>query len=168
MVETEVGQPGEPIIARRGRDHRRTRAFRELDRRDADATRAGLDQHRLARLETTELEQAVVGGAVGNGHARHGDDVGTVGHGPGQDRRHHGELGVRAPEVGRDDPLSDLPVGHARADLTDRARTLVTDHVRHGRHLAARGLRVSPPSMLIASTSTSTPPSYKTGSGTSS
>ena len=50
------------------------------------------------------------------------------------------ELGVRAPEVRRDDALADVTIGHAVADLADRARALVADDVRNGRHLAARAV----------------------------
>ena len=53
----------EPLVARRGRDHRRAGALRELDRGEADAAGAGLDEHRLARVQVAELEEAVVGGA---------------------------------------------------------------------------------------------------------
>ena len=63
-------EPLEPIVARRGRDHGRARALRELDRGDADAAGAGLDQHGLARLQVAELEEAVVGGAERDRHAR--------------------------------------------------------------------------------------------------
>ena len=37
--------------------------LRELDRGEADAAGARLDEHGLACLQVTELEQAVVGGA---------------------------------------------------------------------------------------------------------
>ena len=90
------------------------------------------------RWPNSNRQSSAVPNATGT-HAT-GDDVGAVGHGPGEDRGHRGELGVRAPEVRRDDPLPDVPVGHAGADLADRARALVTDDVRHGRHLAARAV----------------------------
>ena len=48
VIEPEVLQPLEPLVARRGRDHGRAGALRELDGGDADTARAGLDQHRLA------------------------------------------------------------------------------------------------------------------------
>ena len=49
--------------------------LRELDGRDADTTRAGLDEHRLALGEVTELEQAVVRGAERDRDARARDDI---------------------------------------------------------------------------------------------
>ena len=126
-------EPFEAVVARRGREHRRAGALRELDRGDADATRAGLDQHGLARRQVTELEQAVVGGAERDRHARDGDDVGAVGDRPRHDRGHDDELGVRTPQHRRDDALADVPVGDAFADLADRARALVADDVRRRR-----------------------------------
>ena len=72
VIEAELLQPLEPVVARRGRDHGRAGALRELDRGDADAARAGLDEHGLAGLEVAELEEAVVGGAERDRHARDG------------------------------------------------------------------------------------------------
>ena len=137
VVHAQRHEPLEPVGARRGRDHRRARTLRELDRGDADATRTRLHEHRLARLQVAELEQAVVGGAERDRHARDRDEIGAVGHRPGDDRGHGHALGVRSPEVGAHDALTDLAIGHALADLDDRARALVADDVRHRRHLAA-------------------------------
>ncbi len=49
VVHAELVQRPQPLLARRGREHGRARALGELDRGDADAARAGLDQHGLAR-----------------------------------------------------------------------------------------------------------------------
>ena len=99
VVEAERLQPLEPVVARRGGDHRRAGALGELDRGDADATRAGLDRAPSRRPdEVAELEEAVVGGAERDRHARDGDEVGAVGDRPRDDRGRDDELGVRAPE----------------------------------------------------------------------
>ena len=87
MVDAERREALEPLVARRGREHGRARALRELDRGETDATRAGLHQHGLARLQVAELEEAVVGGAPRDGYARDGNDVGAVGDRPRDDRR---------------------------------------------------------------------------------
>ena len=77
----------EPVVARRGREHGRAGALRELDGGEADAAGAGLDEHRLARLQVAELEQAVVGGAELDRHAGGRFEVEAVGHGPRRARR---------------------------------------------------------------------------------
>ena len=88
MVEPEFLQAVEPLVTRRRRDHGRAGALRELDRRDADAARSGLDQHGLAGLQVAELEQAVVGGAERDRHARDAAMMSApVGNRPGEDRR---------------------------------------------------------------------------------
>ena len=87
------------------------------------------------RWPNSKRQSSAVPNATGT-HAT-ATDVGAVGDRPGEDRRDRGELGVRAPEVRRDDPLADVTIGHALADLADRARALVADDVGHGRHLAA-------------------------------
>ena len=86
MVEAERAEAGRALVARRGREHGRAGPLRELDRGEADTAGAGLDQHGLARVQVTELEEAVVGGAERDRHARGRDDVGAVGDRPRHER----------------------------------------------------------------------------------
>ena len=95
-------------------------------------------EHGLARLQPTELEEAVVGGTERDRHARDRNEIGAVGHRPRQDLGNGHQLRVRAREVGAHDPLPDRAVGDAFADLADRARALVADDVRRRGHLATR------------------------------
>ena len=117
MIHAELDELGEPFVARRGREHRRAGAVRELDRRDADTARSGLDEHGLARLEVPELEQAVVRGPERDRHARARHEIGTVGDHPCEHRRHRDDLGVRSPQHRRDDTLTDAAVGDRVTDL---------------------------------------------------
>ena len=94
MVESELAQTREAIVARSGCEHGRAGALGELDRGQADTTRAGLNEDRLARLQTAELEQAVVGGPERDRHAGNVDEVGTVGYRPRHDRGCGGPFGV--------------------------------------------------------------------------
>ncbi len=128
----------EPLVARRGGEHGGARALRELDRRDADASRAGLDEHGLALDQVTELEEAVVRGAERHGHARARDEVGAVGDRPRDDRGRDEERGVRSPQARRDDALPDEAILDAVADLADGSCALVPDDVGSGGHLATR------------------------------
>ena len=137
VVEAQRLQRFEPVEARRGGDDGRAGALGELDRGDADATRAGLDQHRLAGLQVAELEEAVVRGAERHRDARALDEVGAFGDHPGDHRRRGDHRRVRTPEAGRDDALADEPVGDTFADFDDRSRALVADDVRVRGHLAA-------------------------------
>ena len=107
---------------------------RELDRGDADPARARLDEHRLAAVQPAELEEAVVGGAERDRHARDRHEVGAVGTSHVIERGNGDQLGMRAREHRRDDALADLPVGHGVTDLADGARALVADDVRRRRH----------------------------------
>ena len=67
---------------------------------------AGLDQRGLARLQPTELEQAVVGGAERDGDAGGLLDGEPVGHRPAERLGHDPQLGVRAVEPDGDDPVA--------------------------------------------------------------
>ena len=52
---------------------------------------------------------------------------------------------MRSPEVGRDDALTHVTIGHALPDFANRACALVPDDVGNGRHLAAGAVeRVAP------------------------
>ena len=61
FVHAVVVESRQPAFARRGREHGRAGALGELDRCEPDAARARLDEHRFARVQVAELEQAVVG-----------------------------------------------------------------------------------------------------------
>ncbi len=82
MVEAELAEAGQAIVGGCGRDHGRAGALRELDRGEPDTAGTGLDEDRLARVEVTELEEAVVGRPERDGHARGRDDIGAVGDRP--------------------------------------------------------------------------------------
>ena len=123
-------EPFEALVARCGREHGRAGALRELDRGEADAARAGLDQHGLAGGQVTELEEAVVGGAERDRHARDARRCRRRRGSATSRSRDDDELRVRAGQHRRDDALTDVPVRDAVADLADRARALVADDVR--------------------------------------
>ena len=69
VVEPEVDQPVESLVARRGGQHRGPGPLGQLDGGDPDAAGTGVDERGLAGLEAPEFEQAVVGGAEGDRHA---------------------------------------------------------------------------------------------------
>lgn len=79
-------------------------------------------------------------GAVGDGDARAGGDVGPVGDLPGGHGGHREQLGVGAEQARGHDPVADGPVGDARPDLDDRAGGLVADDVGVGDERAARAV----------------------------
>ncbi len=144
VVHPVVVQPVESVVARRGREHRRAGRLRELDRREADASGARLHQHRLARLQMAELEQAVVGRAELDGDAGRLLEREAIGHPPRSTRRHADELGMRSVSHRRHDRVTDLEVGHAVADLAHDTRGLVADDVRRRREHAALAMQEIP------------------------
>src|SRR5581483_5924786 len=123
-VEAEVLQGLEAFEARRCRQHPRAGALGQLDGGHTDPAGAGLDKDGLTFFQAPELEEAIIGGAEGDGYARTGHDVGAVGDGPRDDR-------------GNGDPLADVAVGDAVTHLGDCPRALVAHDVGHRRHLAA-------------------------------
>ena len=137
MVEAVLDQAAELVVARRRGEHGRTGPLGQLDRGQADAAGAGLHEHRLTRLQVAELEQAVVGGAERDRHARRLDQVEAVGHQPRDAGRQRHQLGVRPVRHRAHHPLADGAVGDAVARPRDRAAALVADDVRCRRHRPA-------------------------------
>ena len=128
-----------------------------------------MDECGLAGLEASELEQAVVGGTKGDRHARRLLDGQALGNRPAERLARGPELGVGSVEAHGDHPVAHGESSDRRAHLRDGAGTLVADDVRDARAMSPPSrLRVSPPSMLTASTRTSTSAGPTTGSGTSS
>ena len=70
VVEPELLEPLELLVAGRGCDHGGARLLGELDRRHPDASGARLDQDRLAGLEVAGGEEALLSGPDRNRHAR--------------------------------------------------------------------------------------------------
>src|SRR2546427_681630 len=62
VIETELLQALELLIARRRREHGRSSLLGELDRGHPDPAGSGVDQSRLAALEVAGGEQALLGG----------------------------------------------------------------------------------------------------------
>src|SRR5581483_11445271 len=93
-VEAEVLQGLEAFEARRCRQHPRAGALGQLDGGHTDPAGAGLDKDGLTFFQAPELEEAIIGGAEGDGYARTGHDVGAVGDGPRDDRGNGDPLGV--------------------------------------------------------------------------
>ena len=58
------------VVAARRREHRRAELLGELDRREADAARAAVDQHFLAALQAAAIDEVVPDGEVIFGQAR--------------------------------------------------------------------------------------------------
>ena len=123
----------------------------------------------LAGLEAAELEEAVVRRPEGHGDASGLLGREPVGDLPGEHFGHGPQLGVRAVEPDGDTRSPTAESGHVAPDLEHRAGALVPDDVRRrGPSRPAGRLRVSPPSMLIASTRTRISRVRTAGSGTSS
>src|ERR1700722_957409 len=69
LVEPELGQPFQLVVARcRGEDPG-SGPLRHLDGGDPDASGTGMNQSRLARFQVPELEQAIVGRPERHRHA---------------------------------------------------------------------------------------------------
>ena len=130
VVEAEVCEAGQAVVGRRGGEHRGAGRLRELDGGQADTTCAGLHEHRLAGLQVTELEQAVVrraeldrdAGGDRGGHAGRRHPRGT--------RRHADELGMRPVAHRGHDRVTDRHIGDPVADLEHDACGLVADDMR--------------------------------------
>ena len=135
VVEPELLQAFELLVAGRGRDHGRAGLLRQLDRGHPDATRAGVDQGGLAGLEVAGGEQALLCGPVRDGNARGARRVQAVRDRPGGQSRHGALRRVRPGRVQGDDAVADRAVLDAGTDVGDRARREVPDDVRHGREL---------------------------------
>ena len=139
MVDAEVGDARQLVVARRGGENGCAGPLRQLHRRKPDATGGRLHQHRFARLQSPKLEETVVGGAERDRHARALDQVGAIGDRPRRRIRHAHQLGVRTVGHRDDDALVDDRAGGRRllADLDDRSRALITDDVLgRGEHAA--------------------------------
>ncbi len=137
MVEPELLQALELLVAGRGCDHGRAGLLGELDRRHADAPGPGVDQGRLPGLQVAGGEQALLRRADRNRDARRGRCVQPVGDRPGRDRG-DGALGrVRAGHVQSDHPVADRAVLDSGADLGHRAGGEIADDVRDRRRRRA-------------------------------
>ena len=66
-VRTEVADPFDVAGSRRGR-HASPEVLGQLNRDGADAARAGLNEHLLARLEVRPLDERLPGGQSHEGH----------------------------------------------------------------------------------------------------
>ena len=138
MVEAELAQPVQPLVAGgRGEDRGRAGRLGQLDRGQPDAARTGLHEHRLARPEVPELEEAVVGRTELDRDAGGLVDREPVGDRVHRRRRHRRQLGVAAEAHRRHDRLADGERRDVGTDLADPARGLVPHHVRRRRHRAA-------------------------------
>jgi len=69
VVEAIRFQALELRVTGRRRQHEGAGALGELNRRDADAARPGMDQHGLTRAQAAELEQAIIRRPDGDRHA---------------------------------------------------------------------------------------------------
>ena len=138
VVHAVLGEPAEALVARRrGDDDAGAGGLGELDGGEADATGAGLHEHRLVAMQVAELEQAVVGRAELDRHAGRLLDRQPVGDRVRRARRHRHQLGVAAVAHRRDDRLADGEALDPRPDLADDPGGLVADDVRAGGHHAA-------------------------------
>ena len=100
-----------------------------LDRRDAHAACARVDQRGFAGLQSAEFEEAVVGGAEGDRDACRLIRPQAVGDAPGERLGHGAQLGVRAVEADRDDTIALGEAMDPVAQPDDRAGALVADDV---------------------------------------
>ena len=137
MVGPKFFEAIELCSARRGGEDRRAGTLRELDGGQPHAARARLDEYRLARLQVAVLEEAVVGGAIGDRDRRGLFDRIAVGYQEALTPSHLSKLCVRPEREDRGDPLARLALGHLGADLDDGSRRLVADAVRCRCHDAA-------------------------------
>ena len=132
-------EPLEALVARRrGDDDARPGRLGQLDRGQADAAGAGLDEHRLAGLQVAELEQAVVGGAELDRHAGGVLDRQPVGDRVDRPRRHADASSAWLPKpiVATTGWPTSKPVTAAPTSRTDPGG-LVPDDVRVGGQHAA-------------------------------
>ena len=130
MVETEVLQTFELLVAGGGREHGRASLLGELDRGHADASRPGVNQSGVPRLEMTCGEQALLGRPERDWDTRRGSSVQPGGNRP---RGHCGNRalgGVRPRRVEGYQPVADSAVRDPCADLDDGARGEIPDDVR--------------------------------------
>src|ERR1700735_576917 len=112
MIETQRLQSLQSLVARRCRKDCSTRALGELNRGDTYTTGTGLHKDCLSRLELTELEQAVVGGAGRHGDCRRQLYVEPFRHRPRIARRHSAQCSVRPGAKNGGDLLTSLRVVH--------------------------------------------------------
>ena len=105
VVEPEVDQAVETAVARRGGQHRGPGPLGQLDGGDPDAAGSGVDQRGLSGLEAAELEQAVVGGAEGDGNAGRLLGAHAIGNDPAERFGHRPECGVGSVQAHGDHPV---------------------------------------------------------------
>ena len=160
-----AAEPRQLLVAGRSGEHAGPGAARQLHRGDADAAPPGVDQDGLSRLESSELEETIVGRAE-----RHRDTGRLVDGEPGRHRpaerrrarpaARHASRRDRRSRRGRrrEKPSTSSPAA------TTVPGTLVPHDVRAPRRDSPMArARVSPPSMLIASTRTKRSPSARHG-----
>ena len=138
LVEAELAQALEAVVARRSGEDSGAGPLRHLYGSDPHPARAGVDQRRLPRLQAAEFEEAVVGRPEGHrdaGRLVGGDAVGDL---PGETLRHRPALGVRAVEADRDGAVSDLEAAYVGTHLGHGARALVAHHVGHPGQVATQ------------------------------
>ena len=116
MVEPELPQAFELLVAGRGRDHRRAGLLGELDRGHADASSSGVDQDRLAFTQVRGREEALLRGAERNWHASRRSCVEPVRNRVDLGAGDRDQLGVRAVRVLADHGDRAVAVVEARVD----------------------------------------------------
>ena len=131
LVEPELAQALQPIVARGRGQHTGARPLGHLDGGDADTAGTGMDQRGLPRLQAAELEEAVVGRAEGNGHAGGSVRRHAVGDLPGEALGRGPALGVRPVQPDGDGTVPHREAAHRRPDLGHRSRALVAHDVGH-------------------------------------
>jgi hypothetical protein len=168
VIETERLQALQLLVARCGCEHRCAGTLRQLDRGDADAAGAGVDQCGLALRSRPNSKRQSVGGAERNRHAGAVFEIDAVRNHPRRRCCHRHQFSMRAARHHRDDALADTRPRDAVADRAHDAGALIADDAAGSPSRRRRGAAVSPPSMLDRLHSISTIPGPQVGSGTSS
>ena len=115
-----------PLLARaRRRDDASALELGDLQRGEADTTRAAMDQHPLAAPHPGTGDESVIGGEERHGHRRRRHRIDTLRHRRDDEVGDHDMRGEAGLGEG-DDGIADLETLHARTHRRDAARTFET------------------------------------------
>ncbi len=120
----------ELLRTRRGGQHPGLHGHRQIDCRQAHASRGAEDDHPIARFDSGDRSQRVIGRAVGDAERRRGHEVDVVGYLGDHRRVQQCLLGERPDECGGRNPLARAE-RHALTDRDDLAGELAARGERH-------------------------------------
>ncbi len=131
-----------PLGLTRRREHLRTQMLSQLHRRHTHTTSSGMNQHRLARLKTSQIHQRVIRRQEHHRHRRRLLERPTTRHTRQHPRIRHRRR-TKRPIQQTHHPVTHSEVRHPRADLQDHARAFQTHlaritriHAQHIQHIA--------------------------------